>query len=805
MANSPAPQGPRLDRRLLAFLGFLAVGFGGILAAVLYAVTVDQPWSTTNANQRESTSAAPRFARVSTREAGRAFRDDAIRPTEQETGPFVDLFGELALAIGEQDVDRFLRHVNRSALIEQVNRQGPSKPVTEEDARAAAELMLTRFIDNCPGAGEAEFEFRRIRRTEFDGQTGAVVYTRRKVFNWERTSRQCWWLRERNGLWEIFDVADIATGLRASTFVAECFPDKLSPKSMAALMEYLPLALDHRLADAWDELHSVSAASLPPTLEVYHSFLTVEATQRMPWRYAPAAIDGAFAKLQSRAPRMPALAGLRAAQLVEKNQFEEALTQVDCYTRTLGNDPQILLIQGRAFAGLSQFNDAEAAYRRALTDDPYSLENLVALAKLLPDDKSREIAAQFRRIPDSQNWFESLARELLAAEELIDLETVIAAQREQAQDDPNTDFYQGSVLRRRRQFAAAAECFAKAFPRVRDEAQLEYYVSEFIACMLADLNAEDAYGRAPLARHAFAEIANRLLYPGDYFDEFPDDSAYARAAQDEPGQQAKRHALYQSVASLHLLLEPDDPWLAYYDAALCALESRHDDAEAIYAETMKRSLDEQMTQSLRAARVFSLYQADRDEYAYRNVGPAAATFAQLAANCESAAQWDRLDKLVELHRGHAPLDPLLWYFSGISAKERGNLEQAIVALQNYVEAATHASADEAVAATAPSYRLHNARNALVRCLVKHARWDEAQDEIALLDNDWTAARLQLLVHAAHGELHAAETAMEKYREINGDSADIYGDVDLGPLLRSKSFTALREKYPEPKPSPSAQD
>jgi tetratricopeptide (TPR) repeat protein len=795
----------RVDRRLWALGGFLAIALGGIIAAVLYAVTVDRPWAKPATNDAESPATRLLVPRISTREAGRAFREGAERPDYEAIEPFEDVFADIAAAIDEQDVELFLGRVNHEALIEQVNRQEPGRPLELVDAPRIAEGMVRHFVHNAEGAGGDNFEICRIRRSETDGVENATVYTRRRVFNLKATARQIWWLRRGDYDWEVYDLADVGTGLRVSTMAAECARDGIPAPTVEALMEYVPKMIGDDYGAAWEAIERLQSIPLPPSLAAYRAYLNVDVTQRLPYLFSTEETDAAYQKVEELAPRMPALIGRKAWRALMEERFEETLGHVDRFTRTLGIDPGILMVKGLALARLKRNDEAVAVHRQALALEPYAVDHIGQLAHLLPSDQSDEIVAEFRKIPEAHDWFANLGEELLQVEEYDDLDAVIGAMRELEPTNPTINYYKGQVLQHRHEFEAAAETYAASFKRVEEEQQLQFYAEGFITCMLADLRVEDAYGRAPLSRFAFDRIANQLLFPQSYAYHYPNDAPFSKIAGDEPEQRGKRHELYRAVASRHLPIEPDDPWLTYYDGQLCVKEERYNDAERIFASVAGKEMEEGPRDSLRLARLNALHLAGRDQFAYEHVPPADETFEQLAQNCEAESKWDALLSLVELRRQDAPTEPMLAYYEGRAASGQSRMDDAIGLLQVFIMTA-EAPADVANGESSTARSLvFSARAELIRCLVKSQRWDEALAEVPRLEVKESVVIFGLLIQLARGDLAAAETSLQRLTEFKVELADIYEDHDIGPLLRSDACKALREKYPEPKPEPSAHD
>jgi hypothetical protein len=88
---------------------------------------------------------------------------------------------------------------------------------------------------------------------------------------------------------------------------------------------------------------------------------------------------------------------------------------------------------------------------------------------------------------------------------------------------------------------------------------------------------------------------------------------------------------------------------------------------------------------------------------------------------------------------------------------------------------------------------------LVRCLVKLNKGAEAVREAeAVVKNGQGNPVLLVLAHAARGGAREAVAAVEQLPPGRARPEDFYRDPDLGPIVRSESFKAFREKFPEPK-------
>lgn len=60
------------------------------------------------------------------------------------------------------------------------------------------------------------------------------------------------------------------------------------------------------------------------------------------------------------------------------------------------------------------------------------------------------------------------------------------------------------------------------------------------------------------------------------------------------------------------------------------------------------------------------------------------------------------------------------------------------------------------------------------------------------------SRTLLLAYAANGDVDAATFAFERSLDSGWEPAELYADEDIGPLLKTEKFAALRAQYPTSK-------
>ena len=92
---------------------------------------------------------------------------------------------------------------------------------------------------------------------------------------------------------------------------------------------------------------------------------------------------------------------------------------------------------------------------------------------------------------------------------------------------------------------------------------------------------------------------------------------------------------------------------------------------------------------------------------------------------------------------------------------------------------------------------------MVRCLIKLGRFAEAIAHAeGQIKNKYDHAVPLVLAHAATQDVKQTMAVLERFHHQRYLLEDCYRDEDLGPILRSDRFRALRERFPEPKISGS---
>ncbi len=186
-------------------------------------------------------------------------------------------------------------------------------------------------------------------------------------------------------------------------------------QAFLVLMQVVNAINEDDLEAAGGLLGDLKNVKLPNSIEGIRWFMvaSVEVTNERP-QPALAAVDRAEMFQRD----FPMVEYLRSVAFNQLGEHEKALKSAQKFIRLLGDDADAYLEMGDALEGLDRPDEALAAYRKGLDDTPESLDNLLALGLLLPDDKKGEIAERFAKLRRPQDDCETIAGEFLDAEDI---------------------------------------------------------------------------------------------------------------------------------------------------------------------------------------------------------------------------------------------------------------------------------------------------------------------------------------------------------------------------------------------------
>jgi tetratricopeptide (TPR) repeat protein len=628
-----------------------------------------------------------------------------------------------------------------------------------------AQMLPRRLIEHADFYAFERFELKRV---EFnDDGTEAVLYVR----EWDADNiaiKMRWWVMRDDAGWRFFDFEDLSTSMRFSNLgalgmlLAWKNPTQVPvlQRQMQTIVEATRATIEADIETAKRALSRIeSESTLPQPLQALVQMInaTVAIAEGDP-QTGLARCDAA----EALNPDLVILAYLRALALNQQERYVQARQQAELFLEKLGGDADGSMELATALQGLGRDEQALQVIREGLADDPSSVNLLVMLGHALPEGREPELGEGFTRLPQPQEWFDTVCAEFFYRAE--PLEALIEAYRPLAPEDPDLAYYQAQVHLLREQPALAATILEAVLPVVKDRDDFEYFEDLYHEALLADGRWHEIYSVATDKTEAFAQIADHLLYQ--------DDSA----------------PLEQLIA-LHREQAPDDPRLHGYIGRLA--EQNEDWPRAI--EAYRTAVDGNPDSDWWYSLVQAMFYGDRALEALTKVEPADVVFRQLMylADGQEPRPIELMDSLVEAFDAEKPEDAAAPYWRSRLAYLRQDYAGAAELLQQHAEVIGD---DEYLA-----WEFHQM---LVNCLVRLEHFDEAHRQAQRIYADDGDPFPAAIVAAAQGDLEQTTQWLHKcVNEAYYDLDDFYENEILAAALRSEAFKTLREQYPPPEIDP----
>jgi len=429
----------------------------------------------------------------------------------------------------------------------------------------------------------------RIRMIE-DG-TEAIVIARH-VHADGAVQRLRWRFVRGGRSWRVYDVGPIGYRMPLSLQLAtglDLFRDAASTK------ELIPISTLDRVAAALDRgetekarklLASIREDALPPRVEGVRSLFTATL---LIFEDRPDAALAALVRAEKNNPGMPFVGCLRSYAWNRKGDFKKALEHATEYIKSTAGDAEGFHQAAFALARLERNKEAEAAFAKALIDDPGSLSQV--------------------------------AESLLTAEWLPALTALVKAGHRVIPNDPNLDFFDVQVLSLSGRHAEAAARLLPLLKRIDDDeasaAWHRFFLDEMIDAGRPLGGAAAVPGWPGTLRHVGAALVT-----------------------------SRDAARVAALALLHEERFPDDPWLDYFEGEARRLDGDHTGAEKAYAAGARRAKTEEDIEEFRAARVYNLSRAGKAIDALATIGPRGRTLKQLVWLAAESGDRDGLAALL---------------------------------------------------------------------------------------------------------------------------------------------------------------
>jgi hypothetical protein len=506
-------------------------------------------------------------------------------------------------------------------------------------------------------------------------------------------------------------------------------------------------------------LEETEGVELPPEAERVRTLLVVSV------RVAQGRIEEAREALERlEGADMPIRDHLWAVLKNMLGEHEAALAHARRYLSAVGNDADARLEEGIALAALDRDEEAIAAFRAGLEEDPESVDLLVEHAGALPAEKLGEFTKRFEALPYPAVMFETIVVELIDRGYRPAAEALIASLREIAPGDPNADYYEADLLATDGRHAEAAKILDGALERAPEEERWAYEDAYLTQMCLAG-RALEGYHRLERSDDAFVQVADYLVDIGD-------------------------GATLLTLVEDHGEISPDNPWVAYNRGRALALLGRRAEAEVAFAVAISRSEDEEEISRFQDARVANLYDAGEWRTAWEMVKPTVDTFTRLAWLFSEDENADGLAELVALHRksGSDAEESWLDYWAAEILFLRAEYAKALAILE---------AKKEEIVGEDDLDALYQWEDRAFRCLLRLGKIEEARELALLIDERDDDPFYPAIVAAAAGDVEAAVAYLERCLDQGWTSEDVHWDPDLGPLLRAEGAGRYREVFPTP--------
>jgi tetratricopeptide (TPR) repeat protein len=682
-------------------------------------------------------------------------------------GTVEGLFEALGEAAKAGDQDRVGAAFDAEGMFQEAERCGALGRLNA----GQRERLLARFRAGLPGgmAGQpilAEWSGHRIKNVRaLPGGEEVVVL----VKHWTHRAPPVhvrWRVRQRAGRWRIVDFEDLGSGISFAallgTLVGAVADGDPPPWFWSAFrMGEVGRALvanDLRQADK--VLREMEQAEFPALLEGWRR--TLLGSLRLRQGRPREALDH-FARAEACRAGMPGLDLLRGKAHNLLGNHEAALTHLRRYLELVEGDADGYLEAGNALSRLGRAEEAAAAYRKGLDEEPDRVGNLVGLGLALPAGRKAEVAERFARLSDPRGEFEGLAQAFLKEADAEAVEVLVRAFRRLVPEDPGADYFTARLKVLRQSYQESAEILRRALPRVKDGAKRYDYLTGYLNALREAVGLRRAYRLSPDPSFALAYLTDGLPV----------------------AEKSKLRKLLKE----HRKRQPGDPWLHYYRGRLYLLGRQYDKAERAFAAGMAdKRLGEDVREQYRNGGVDALFRAGNGLAAYETLGPSKATFDQLAWLFVQQKDADGLRALTAMHRRVEPSDPdlLKWEVEVIWFR------------QDYAQVVRMLTQHHHREVFSQRFGALQLRDRLVRSLVRIGRLDEALMVVAAPPREEHLNLLEAVIRAAAGDVARTAEALKKCVEVGLGPEDFYHDWDLGPALRTDRFRALRARYPEPK-------
>jgi len=443
--------------------------------------------------------------------------------------------------------------------------------------------------------------------------------------------------RDRDGAWKIFDWQEASSIFRTSTTVAvavSAFREDPGSPRQQRLIAAARAASEGDMAAAERTVLELVNDPLPPALDAARWLLYAQI------KFRQGEPDKSLECLDQAVkydPTMLALPKIKALIYAELKNPARSLEFANQALAELGHDAELYNLAGNALAQLGRPDEAAAAYRKGLDDDPNLVSNLAGLAAVLPAGKKEEVAARLARCADPAEAFPVLAEALIAAEDHLTLDRLTSGPAKPTADESLLDYYRAKAASLKGDPDRAIKLLQVAAAGAGTDESKRFYTDQLLDTQLEAGRSLGAYQESAEPEHAFTYLASKLS-------------------------EAQNADALLPLAQAHLKRMPASPDGFFYEGRALVLKEKYDEAAKSFAGGIGLVKSDPQRESFRGNLVLALYKAGKGLAAAREIGPQSATLDQLAGLCLGDQQAKPLVELAAICRAADPNDarPDVW-------------------------------------------------------------------------------------------------------------------------------------------------
>ncbi|MFC1757792.1 DUF2314 domain-containing protein [Planctomycetota bacterium] len=304
-------------------------------------------------------------------------------------------------------------------------------------------------------------------------------------------------------------------------------------------------------------------------------------------------------------------------------RHEDSIRSAKKYIASVGPDADSEYAISLACDSLGRKDEAIEACLRGLDDTPHSLDLLHQLALLMPEERLREFAMRFAKLPQPKEYFEGLAGSLSYAGRPQALEALVDVYEELAPGDPNVVYYRAQAKAEQEEYVVAADLLKPVISTIEDADEREFYVNAFLDDMA---------------------MAGKSL---DAYNALSDDRSYAFRYLVESLMDAEKNDEARTLIQHHRIVNPEDPAGVYFEGNLLLQEDKTNEAITRFLKAQTMFPDAEISQQIDRDLATCWIRLDKPLEAYRRATDKEQAFSDLSSRLYSRP--DARLELIDLH------------------------------------------------------------------------------------------------------------------------------------------------------------